>query len=208
LLNARAVTASGRRAVGSGQKLPDSDQLAVGKEQRTRTQQSSFASTNGLLLTAHRPLLTAGWRRLDYDIEGEWGFYLILDQFLKVPAESRRAVAGWGGDHFAVYEGPKGESLFVSHSIWDNEIDAREFFDAYVKRTELRYLDAVRVESSATDQTRNPKLETRNSDAISFRTSAGSVVIELRGSRVLILEGVPDGVDSKSLVKEILSPSR
>ena len=92
------------------------------------------------LLTAHRSLLTGAWRRIAYDVQGEWGFYLILDQFLKSPAESRRAAAGWGGDRFAVYEGPKGEVLIASLSVWDTENDAREFFDAYVKRTELRYL--------------------------------------------------------------------
>ena len=91
------------------------------------------------LLTANRSLPTPGWRRLDYDVQGEWGFYLILDQFLKSPAESRRAAAGWGGDRFAVYEGPKGEVLIASLSTWDTENDAREFFDAYVKRTQLRY---------------------------------------------------------------------
>src|SRR5258708_23017730 len=80
-----------------------------------------------------------GWKRLDYDVEGEWGFYLILDEFLKSPVESRRAAAGWGGDRFAVYESSKGEVLMTSLSTWDTENDAREFFDAYVKRTELRY---------------------------------------------------------------------
>src|SRR6266481_2742632 len=87
----------------------------------------------------------ATWKRLDYDVEGEWGFYLILDEFLKSPAESHRAAAGWGGDRFAVYEGPKGEILIASLSVWDTENDAREFFDAYVKRTELRYPGAERL---------------------------------------------------------------
>src|SRR3989440_259840 len=70
----------------------------------------------------------------------------ILDQFLKSPAESRRAAAGWGGDRFALYEGPRGEAMLVSLSVWDTESDAREFFDTYVKRTELRYPDATSIE--------------------------------------------------------------
>src|SRR5438105_5363141 len=88
------------------------------------------------------------WKRLDSDVNGEWGFYLILDQFLKSPAESRRAAAGWGGDRFAVYEGPRGEAMLVSLSVWDTENDAREFFDAYVKRTQLRYPDSTSIEPS------------------------------------------------------------
>src|SRR5258706_5568832 len=141
-----------------------------------------------------------GWKRLDYDVEGEWGFYLILDEFLKSPAESRRASAGWGGDRFAVYEGPEGEVLFASLSTWDTENDAREFFDAYVKRTELRYPSAT--QSSAADpQGRTSELETR--DRKSFQTSAGRVTIELRGNRVAVVEGLPDRTDSGTLLRAL-----
>ena len=154
---------------------------------------SSALSAKRELLTAHRSLLTGAWRRIAYDVQGEWGFYLILDQFLKSPAESRRAAAGWGGDRFAVYEGPKGETLIASLSAWDTENDAREFFDAYVKRTALRYPGAARLPFS------DPRPLTPDSRA--FRTSDGGVVIELRGNRVAILEGMPDHADAKSLLK-------
>jgi hypothetical protein len=116
------------------------------------------------------------------------GFYLILDQFLKSPAESRRAAAGWGGDRFAVYEGPKGETCFVSLSVWDTENDAREFFDAYVKRTELRYPGATSL--SPTSQPERHR---------SWQTSEGVVTIDLRGARVLVLDGAPDKFDVTSV---------
>jgi hypothetical protein len=127
------------------------------------------------------------WRRLAYDIQGEWGFYLILDQFLKSPTESRRAAAGWGGDRFEVYEGPKGEGCLISLSVWDTENDAREFFDAFAKRTTLRYPsgaylpdpDVVRV----------------------LGTGEGEVLIEVRGTRVFVVEGIPDRVDERLLMK-------
>ncbi len=141
-----------------------------------------------------------GWKRLDYDVEGEWGFYLILDEFLKSPAESRRASAGWGGDRFAVYEGPKGEVLFASLSTWDTENDAREFFDAYVKRTELRYPSATQL-NLADPQDRTSELETR--DRKSFQTSAGRVTIELRGNRVAVVEGLPDRTDPGTLLRAL-----
>src|SRR5215831_15399735 len=48
------------------------------------------------------------WKRLSADVNGEWGTYLLLDQFLKSPTESRRAAAGWGGDRYAVYESSAG----------------------------------------------------------------------------------------------------
>jgi hypothetical protein len=149
----------------------------------------SSASAYSELLT-HHPSLSGGWRRIAYDVQGEWGFYLILDQFLKSPSESRRAAAGWGGDRFAVYEGPKGEVLYVSLSTWDTENDAREFFDAYVKRTELRYPGAERLDS--------PQAAGR-----SWKTSEGVVTVELRGNRVAILEGIPDSADRRSLLKAV-----
>ncbi len=156
----------------------------------------------GVPPVTHAQDARATWRRLDYDVQGEWGFYLLLDEFLKSPAESRRAAAGWGGDRFAVYEGPKGEVLIASLSTWDTENDAREFFDAYVKRTQLRYPGVERLDS-VDPATRNSKVETRNSEAFSFRTSEGLAVIELRGSRVLILEGIPDRIDPNALLKSL-----
>src|SRR5437667_104243 len=50
-------------------------------------------------------LLGSKWKRIDYDVSGEWSYYLILDQFLNSQAESRRAAAGWGGDRYEIYEG-------------------------------------------------------------------------------------------------------
>src|SRR4029079_1931328 len=93
-------------------------------------------------------VLGPGWKRIDYDINGEWTYYLILDQFLNTPAESKRAAAGWAGDRYGLYERPHG-ALFLSQlTVWDTEKDAREFFDAYVKRTELRYPGAQRIDSA------------------------------------------------------------
>ena len=135
------------------------------------------------LPTTHRPLPTIGWRRIDSDVNGEWSYYLILDQFLNAPAESKRAAAGWAGDRYALYEGPKGQVFLAQVAVWDTENDAREFFDAYVKRTELRYPGAKPVESSPASERR------------AWGTSEGGVVIELRGLHVVILEGVPEGAD-------------
>jgi hypothetical protein len=153
---------------------------------------------NGIPTTASASRRPAGWKRLDYDVNGEWSYYLILDQFVNSPAESKRAAAGWAGDRMAVYEGSQPGQVFIAQStVWDTENDAREFFDTYVKRTELRYRDAestpfpVPLDSQVTDIGR------------AWRTSEGGVVVELRGTRVLILEGVPDGVDSNSVLRAL-----
>jgi hypothetical protein len=90
--------------------------------------------------------------------------------------------------------------LLTQIAAWDTEADAREFFDAYVKRTELRYPGAKRIDSTDSElEARGSKLETQNS--YSWQTTEGKVTIELRGSRVVILEGIPDGFEAGTLLK-------
>jgi hypothetical protein len=148
----------------------------------------------------HGPLPASSWKRIDSDVNGEWGYYLLLDQFLKSPAESRRAAAGWSGDRYDVYEGANpGQVMIAQVSAWDTENDAREFFDAYVKRTELRYPNAKRLDSET--DTRHPTPDTHN--FYSWQTSEGQVVIELRGLRVTIIEGLSQQVDANGLLRAL-----
>src|SRR5947199_3373666 len=58
--------------------------------------------------------LGSGWKRIDTDVNGEWGYYLILDEYLKSEQESRRAAAGWGGDRYSVYEDAKTGGVFIT----------------------------------------------------------------------------------------------
>lgn len=123
-------------------------------------------------------LLGRGWRLSTDDVDGEYGCYQTLDQFLNSPAESAAAAAGWGGDRYSVYEGPAPTDVFVAHlTAWDTARDAREFFDAYARRTSRRYPGATSAGGDANAQV--------------WQTSEGAVTLHLRGSRVLILEGIP-----------------
>ncbi|HZE68363.1 MAG TPA: hypothetical protein VE135_02410 [Pyrinomonadaceae bacterium] len=152
-----------------------------------------------------RNLLGWSWRRLDYDVNGEWSYYLILDEYLKSPAESRRAAAGWAGDRYELYEGPKpGEVFLAQMTAWDTENDAREFFDAYAKRTWRRYEGARAMEmaSPITDTQKTEKSQAQSERHV-WQTNEGRVVAELRGSRVLILEGIPGSSDSKALLRAL-----
>jgi hypothetical protein len=138
-------------------------------------------------------LLGSNWKRIDTDVNGEWSYYLILDEYLKSGEESKRAAAGWGGDRYSVYEGPKAGDLFIAQlSAWDTENDAVEFFNAYAKRTERRYKDASPLEQDKTGQLQR-----------AWRTGEGAVVLERRGSRVLILEGVPEKANVQSLLSAL-----
>ena len=133
--------------------------------------------------------LGKGWRMADHDVEGEWGFYLLLDEFLQSSDASKRAAEGWGGDRYALFLGPnRASDVVVAHkTVWDTEADAREFFDAYARRTTKRY----GVEPS----------EVSESGRQIWKTKEGGVIIERAGSSVVILEGVPETLDAKTLLK-------
>jgi hypothetical protein len=142
-----------------------------------------------------RGLLGSKWKRIDYDVSGEWSYYLILDQFLNSQAESRRAAAGWGGDRYEIYEGSQPGSVFIAQlTVWDTENDAREFFDAYAKRTRLRYENAKTKEIAS---------QPGQTDRHEWSTSEGGVAVELRGKRVLIVEGVPAHTNASALTKAL-----
>jgi hypothetical protein len=201
LLNARSQqAANSKQTVVSTQRSTGTAGVSPATT-RARTSRE-LASAVGSVPTGNRSLATLAWRRIDSDVNGEWSYYLILDQFLKNTLESKRAAAGWAGDRYALYEGPNDQIFLAQSTAWDTENDAREFFDAYVKRTELRYPDAKRLDSSDLKlESRNSKPETRNS--YSWETNEGGVIIELRGLRVVILEGIPHDVDANALMKTI-----
>jgi hypothetical protein len=134
------------------------------------------------------------WRQIERDTSGEWNLYLILDEFLKSPEDAKRAAAGWGGDQFALYENSNThELLFAQLTAWDTEQDAREFFDAYARRTARRY--KLAEEAMSNDETENY----RTNVSRAWQTNEGAVFIERRGARVLILEGVPPKIGARKL---------
>jgi hypothetical protein len=150
----------------------------------------SYEVPQKLTLPDFKVALGPTWKKLDYDVNGEWGYYLILDEFLNDATVSKQAAAGWGGDRFELYETGKPDEFFVAQvTAWDTPLDAREFFDAYAKRTAERYKDAKELNSTP--------------DRIEWQTSTGGVALELRGSRVAVLEGVPASTDAGKLLRTI-----
>lgn len=195
---------------GSDRQTANSKQSTAGRNDRTAGSARVGARGNRArgLPPARRPLPTSPWRLVDSDVNGEWGYYLILDQFLNSAEESKRAAAGWAGDRYALYEGPVADQVLVHVSTWDTADDAREFFEAYAKRTALRYPDAQPLDSSETagsnSAIRPSKSEMQMPDSLRrWQTGEGVVVMELRGSHVLIVEGAPEGMDTNALVKAL-----
>jgi len=155
----------------------------------------AYEAPQKLALPELKTILGPTWKRIDYDVNGEWGCYLILDEFLKDQAESKQAAAGWAGDRFALYETSKPNKFFIAQlTAWDTPADAREFFDAYAKRTSKRYTDVKEVKSSE--------------DRMEWQTENGEVALELRGSRVAIVEGVPSSTDTNTLLRTIWQQNR
>ena len=141
-----------------------------------------------------KPLLGPKWKLLDTDVNGEWGFYLILDEYLNNATESKKAAAGWGGDQFVLYESATAEVFLAQFTTWDTAADAREFFDAYLKRTWKRYPEAKTTDAIST---------TERGERHEWKSEIGRGVLELRGSRVLILEGVPAKANTTTLLNRI-----
>ena len=134
--------------------------------------------------------LGRGWRMADNDVQGEWGCYILLDELLQSVEVSKRAAAGWGGDRYALFMGPRRTDVVVAlKTVWDTEADAREFFDAWVRRTSKRY-GAEPAEVAPADRQ-------------VWRTKEGAVVVERRGAAVVVIEGLPDGLDGKALAKTL-----
>jgi hypothetical protein len=146
-----------------------------------------------LTLPNFRPALGPGWKRIDNDVNGEWGYYLVLDEYLNDVPESKRAAAGWGGDRFAIYEGPTASDVFLAQvTAWDTTSDAKEFFDAYLKRTEKRFPDISKF---------GDRISPNGDQRQEWKTQSGRGVIEMRGSRVVILEGVPAKANVNKLLE-------
>ena len=148
-----------------------------------------------LTLPNFRRTLGPGWKRIDTDVNGEWGYYLVLDEYLKNASKARTAAAGWGGDRFTIYEGPRPGDVFLAQiSAWDTPADAKEFFDAYMERTNKRFPEIKKVDGT---------LSSEGDQVSNWRTGSGRGAIELRGSRVVIIEGIPAKANIDRLLQMI-----
>jgi hypothetical protein len=169
-------------------KLPQSSEQILHAEKYF-----SYEAPQKLTLPDFKTVLGPSWKRVESDVNGEWGCYLILDEFLNNSTESKQASAGWGGDRFVIYETAKPDETFVAQlTSWDTPLDAREFFDAYASRTMKRYSEAKESRST-----------TEKGERIVWRTPAGLIVMELRGSRVAIAEGIPAKTRANTVLRMI-----
>jgi hypothetical protein len=111
------------------------------------------------------------WKELGRNVVGE----MQLGVLLRVHG-GKNAAAGWDGDRFAVFEGPKNALALVWFSTWDSESDAREFATGYAR---------FQTTKMAPD---TPKLD--EVPARLARTSGDvTYLVERRGADVVVAEG-------------------
>ena len=89
----------------------------------------------------------------------------------------KSAAAGWDGDRYAVFEGPKDRLGLVWLSTWDSEDDAREFTAAYI-----RY-QTVQGSTTCHDRRRNAQ------DTLWRNAGDRLYVVQRRGLDVAVVEG-------------------
>jgi hypothetical protein len=123
------------------------------------------------------------WNKLDTDINGEFGYSIILSEYIP-REEARKAAAGWGGDQYALYERTgDGHLLLVHRSAWDSAEDAQEFFNSYAARTWKLYPEAEGILAETQRQI--------------FQTRSGQIYLQLDGKSVLIIEGLPQDLANR-----------
>ncbi len=123
------------------------------------------------------------WRELECNTLGEFNISILIDGFFSA-AQARLASAGWDGDRFCLYENIETEQLLlVWHTVWDTQQDAQEFFQIYSDVIEKRYAKKFTISSKNSSIT--------SLDRRLWNTDDGDIYMEIRGTNVLILDGVP-----------------
>src|SRR5262249_1007318 len=117
-----------------------------------------------------------GWTELGRNVLGELQLGVLLRKH-----GGKAAAAGWDGDRYAVFEGPKGRLGLVWLSTWDTEDDAPQFTTGYIAAQTAK-LGKV---SSAPSPI--PDTLWRNVGELVY-------VVQRRGLDVAIVEGFPPEV--------------
>jgi hypothetical protein len=125
-------------------------------------------------------LTSAGWKRIDSSISGEFYLGLLLKNYGVKSADAKQAAAGWDGDVYQAYRDETGTVGYRLATTWDTEDDAQEFYAAAAKMLQGRY-------SEARMTTRDD--ETTVSLADADGSGHGSLLV--RGREVFLVDGLP-----------------
>lgn len=82
-----------------------------------------------VMLADFTAVLGEGYEELMQDTLGEFVTDILLDVHLK-RQDFSEAPKGWDGDRLMGILGPEDEVTIIWHSVWDTDVDAKEFTDA------------------------------------------------------------------------------
>ena len=114
-----------------------------------------------------------GWKEVGRNVLGEMQMAVMLKKH-----GGKTAAAGWDGDRYAVFEGPKDKLGLVWISTWDSEDDAREFAHGYVA------YETHKVANLGSPARPIPDVVWRN-------VGDSFYVVQRRGRNVAVVEGFP-----------------
>ncbi|MCE9581275.1 MAG: hypothetical protein K8T20_02035 [Planctomycetes bacterium] len=116
-----------------------------------------------------------GWEAVETNVMGEFGMRMVFQTLKpKSPESGIKAAEGWDGDTYRLYR--KGEGrLLVWATVWDTEVDAREFATAYVK--------AIRKKHEGLGDAK------ADGNVFSHESADGWVIVSRDGRKVFTVEG-------------------
>lgn len=142
-------------------------------------------------------LLGPEYERYDFGSMGAFDVYLLVKQYAP-DADAKQFYSHWrGGYYLAVHakSAPKDQIGLIYLSRWDSQEAAQAFAKLYGDYVPTRYKGANRPPASCPVPTGQTECSGRQWD-----TSEGTVLIDLQGSEMLILEGLNDSTMQRARV--------
>jgi hypothetical protein len=130
------------------------------------------------------------WKELGQNVVGELQLGILLRNH-----QGRSAAAGWGGDRYALLEGPEGRLGLVWRTTWDTEDDARQFALQYA-RFQTSKLDGAGDEPETLDT------ELKRSSA------CAEYLVRHRGADVIVVEGFDPPTTDRLAEAALAAPTR
>ena len=128
------------------------------------------------------------WEELRRDTLGQHMLLTYLETDLP-PPYAFSASAGWGGDRYALVEGPQGELALAAVIVWDTRDDAVEFLEAFHSHLERK----SGLEWEALDE----------SEARYRMHSSTQTISLIRDSKTVNLVFAPDEASSDTLIEAL-----
>jgi hypothetical protein len=150
-------------------------------------------------------LIAPDYQRYDFGGMGAFDVYLLVRQYAP-KADAKTYYSHWSGGYYLaghLKTASKDQIALLYFSRWDSQDSAKDFAKLYSDYAPTRYKSAIAGASS-------PAVEGDDKGNITYRWDfgpQGNVVIEVKGSSLLILEGFNDDTANRLSVA-LASPSQ